>query len=288
MPRSVAGGRGSAPCEGSSNSPLGATGIAGLVIGLVCLVGLQVAGVGAVYAVARRQSVRYDAPMQRSVMKCAVAMTCFLIPFSGFGALEWERDEVEFERKAADASLEVRYRYKNSGVTAVVIKNVEASCNCTTAEVSKTAVGPGESGELLAVFTFGKRVGLQRKKIVVETDDQQVKELRFKVQIADRVKVEPQALTWAPGEARATRKVMVYAQDGYRIPQIRAVPTDARLSAVVKTVKAGEVYEVEVMLQEPKVAAEPKAHEPFTAKLRVETGYGTPLAGVQIIPVAVE
>ena len=72
---------------------------------------------------------------------------------------------------------------------------------------------------------------------------------------------------------------MVYAQDGYVIPQIRAVPTDPRLTATVKTVKPGEVYEVTVSR---------KAVGPFAAKLRVETGHGTPQAGVKTIPVTVE
>lgn len=208
------------------------------------------------------------------VILCSVALS---VPVHA--ALEWENDFQEFERKASDGKLEVQFRYKNTGTTPVVIKNVEASCNCTTAEIDRREIRPGEGGVLDAVFTFGKRVGMQQKSIVVETSDNVVKELRFRVKIADRVKVEPSSLVWGKGDA-VPKKVMVYTLDGYVIPQIRAVPTDARLTATLEAVREGEVYEVTVRRK--------PGNEPFTAKLRVETGHGTPLAGVKVVPVTVE
>jgi hypothetical protein len=65
-----------------------------------------------------------------------------------------------------DQSVEITYRFKNTGSHNLVIDNVSAQCGCTIPEKPEKAFAPGEEGEIKAKFN-GSGSGHIRKEIYV-------------------------------------------------------------------------------------------------------------------------
>src|SRR4051812_24861549 len=85
--------------------------------------------------------------------------------------ISWDRPEQKFERSPDDKAVEARYTFRNSGTTPVTIKSLRSSCGCTTARLEKKTYAAGETGEVVLRFTFGDRIGLYRKTVTVNTDE---------------------------------------------------------------------------------------------------------------------
>ncbi|MEO7922414.1 MAG: DUF1573 domain-containing protein [Chitinophagaceae bacterium] len=65
-----------------------------------------------------------------------------------------------------DQTVEITYRFKNTGTHNLVIDNVSAQCGCTIPEKPEKAFAPGEEGEIKAKFN-GSGSGHIRKEIYV-------------------------------------------------------------------------------------------------------------------------
>ncbi|MCG2617112.1 DUF1573 domain-containing protein [Terrimonas sp. NA20] len=83
-------------------------------------------------------------------------------------------------------TVEVSFRFKNSGDKNLVITNVYASCGCTVPEKPEKPYAPGEEGVIKAKFdSRGRPKGEQRKTVFVDatTAPTQQHQLNFKVEI---------------------------------------------------------------------------------------------------------
>ncbi len=68
------------------------------------------------------------------------------------------------------------YQVKNLGQADLIIKKVATSCGCTTAEVSKEIIAPGQTAELIVSYDTGAMsgphgMGDQERIIYVKTND---------------------------------------------------------------------------------------------------------------------
>ena len=88
--------------------------------------------------------------------------------------LTWAQKTVELHASPDDTVLEARYRFSNDGPAPVDIRDVQSSCGCTTVALSQRHFDPGQGGEIVARFTVGERVGIQKKTILVSTVGQPV------------------------------------------------------------------------------------------------------------------
>jgi hypothetical protein len=72
-----------------------------------------------------------------------------------------------------------KYSIKNTSQNPVTINRVMVGCgSCTTANIQKSLISPGEESDLDVVFTPGS-TGLQQKGITIQYDDNNSITLKF-------------------------------------------------------------------------------------------------------------
>ena len=135
------------------------------------------------------------------------AILCLILfALSLQGQLAFETTEVEIKAGLLDKQTTASYKFTNESDETVVITNLKSSCGCTVPELEKREYAPGESGEIKAVFNFGSRRGVQRKRIAVTTTGDNYS-LLFTTHIPDWATVDPQILRWSMKDAPAPKEV---------------------------------------------------------------------------------
>ena len=84
---------------------------------------------------------------------------------------------------AEGRTLEVAFRFLNSGNKPLIISRVQPSCGCTVAEQPDAPIMPGKEGVIKASFNSEGRTGVNHKKIYVmaNTRGTQSNEVEFSV-----------------------------------------------------------------------------------------------------------
>lgn len=182
-----------------------------------------------------------------------------------FAQLKWDKPWQQFQRSPADGSLEATFAFQNAGMGTVTIKSVRTSCGCTTARLEKKVIPPGERGALTAKFVFGDRKGAHRKMITVKTDDGQVQELNFVVNIREALTITPALVFWKVGQPAEPRNVELTAESGTPVRIKSVTSSNPRLAARLQTVEPGARYVVAVT---PEDTAQKEA-----AQLTVQTDF---------------
>ncbi len=90
-----------------------------------------------------------------------------LMDTANFTRIEWlDGNSRDLGKLKKDQSVEVTFRFKNSGDKNLVIENVSASCGCTIPEKPERPFAPGEEGIIKAKFN-GSGQGTITKQITV-------------------------------------------------------------------------------------------------------------------------
>ena len=92
-----------------------------------------------------------------------------------------------------DKPVTYKFEFTNTSDRVVTIKNVQTSCGCTTAPLTKRTFAPGESYGIDVTFNPQNRRGRELKTIHVDTDDAGFPryDLQISVEIRPRVLIEP-------------------------------------------------------------------------------------------------
>lgn len=102
--------------------------------------------------------------------------------------LEWEETKAEIVAPLGAPTVTHRYPFRNAGEHAVEIKKVSTNCDCLTATASREIVAPGESAEIVAVFSVGERTGRRSSRItVVSTAPKPVTVLGHRIELRQEV-----------------------------------------------------------------------------------------------------
>lgn len=89
---------------------------------------------------------------------------------TNFTTLEWIDPVVQDMGKLIkDQTIEITYRFKNTGTKNLVIENVSAQCGCTIPEKPERPFAPGEEGVIKAKFN-GSGQGTISKQIYVKAN----------------------------------------------------------------------------------------------------------------------
>lgn len=82
-------------------------------------------------------------------------------------------DQPTFDFGSRDASEVVSHTFelKNTGTSDLVITAVRPACGCTTAQLDKSVIPPGESSKLGAQLSLAGRGGEVQKPILIESND---------------------------------------------------------------------------------------------------------------------
>ncbi|MGQ0739627.1 MAG: DUF1573 domain-containing protein [Bacteroidota bacterium] len=89
---------------------------------------------------------------------------------SNFTSLEWlDSTTKDLGKLVKDQSVEISFRFKNTGSRNLVIESVTAGCGCTIPEKPEQPVAPGEEGLIKAKYN-GSGHGTISKEIYVKAN----------------------------------------------------------------------------------------------------------------------
>jgi hypothetical protein len=80
--------------------------------------------------------------------------------------VQWlDKSDKDFGKITEGQTLEVSFRFKNTGTKPLVISRVTAQCGCTVPETPQKPYAPGETGEIKASFNSTGKTGANTKEV---------------------------------------------------------------------------------------------------------------------------
>ena len=159
-----------------------------------------------------------------------ILFTFFFAPCASLvdaSTLVWDQTEVRIEMGPDQEEARASFSVTNEGEKVVRIARVTSNCGCTGAILNKKIIPPGESTEIVATFSKGKRQGLNRNRLQVYLDSQAdaVVTLKMNVQISTLIEALPQIVYWSPESSKTSRYVRLKVDERY-IDQILQIDYD--------------------------------------------------------------
>ena len=106
---------------------------------------------------------------------------------AGNTTIEWVDSSYQDLGKVTEGqTVEVTYRFKNSGTEPLIVSNVSAGCGCTVAEKPQEPIAPGKESVIKALFnSAGQSAGEHRKEVyvVANTAPNDRQTLSFRVEV---------------------------------------------------------------------------------------------------------
>jgi|SRR5687767_12499352 hypothetical protein len=87
-----------------------------------------------------------------------------------FTTIQWIDSTRDYGKINEGQTLDVSFRFKNTGDKPLIIRSVRPSCGCTAADPPKEPVAPGAEGTIKASFNSQGREGINRKDLYVEAN----------------------------------------------------------------------------------------------------------------------
>lgn len=102
-----------------------------------------------------------------------------------FTTIQWIDSVKNYGKINEGQTLDVSFRFKNTGDKPLIIRSVRPSCGCTAADPPKEPIAPGAEGAIKASFNSNGREGMNSKDIYVEanTKGQQNHVIHFDVEV---------------------------------------------------------------------------------------------------------
>ena len=147
--------------------------------------------------------------------------------FLDASTLVWDRTEVRIEMGPDEEETRASFKVTNEGEKVVRIARVKSNCGCTNTILNKKILPPGESAEIVAIFSKGKRQGLNRNRLQVYLDSQvdAIVTLKMNVQIPALIEAQPQIVFWKPESSKTPRRVHLLIDERH-IDQILQIDYD--------------------------------------------------------------
>jgi hypothetical protein len=94
-------------------------------------------------------------------------------------SIAWTKPDIQFESKLHDFGeiedgkvITIEFKFKNSGDSQLIIKNISTSCGCTVAKLKKRKYKPGETGIIpVKFFSTGRGGRKVSKSITISSND---------------------------------------------------------------------------------------------------------------------
>lgn len=173
------------------------------------------------------------------------------VTWPSYAQLQWEKEEISLKTEIGTKKVETFFKFKNAGKYPVMIQNVKSSCGCTVPSLTKKDYAPGEEGQVDVIFNIGNRTGMNHKRILVTTDDEDHPEqaLMLIVDIEELLSIKPLFLRWDVGGEAETKTVNIEIFKEIIHPitlkNANARPGDD-FKTELKTIQEGKKYQIEV------------------------------------------
>lgn len=178
------------------------------------------------------------------------AAAWLLLCCSAFADLRWEKPIQSFACTPDEKRAEAHFKFQNTGSSTVTIKSVRTSCGCTSAKLEKKVYLPGESGEIVAIYSFHGQKGALRKLVTVVSDDhpETPSILDIRVQVSEPFQIKPTLVYWRRGDSPEAKSVRLLAS-GNPVHIKSVTSSDPNISVLSREVKPGEEYALEIKPQ---------------------------------------
>jgi hypothetical protein len=164
------------------------------------------------------------------------------------GAIVFDQPRMDVTAQSSDAQVQAIFHFHNTGTQPVEITEVKTSCDCTTAQLSRTRYAPGEKGDLLAAMSIVGVMGDDTKRITVKTNDgEPPQKLIFHVHVVTLAQIAPQALFWEKGYEAGSAEVHIRFPEADEPAQsVKIIANPDRLETSLQTIEPGRKYLLEV------------------------------------------
>ena len=135
----------------------------------------------------------------------------YFIVGNAFAMLNFEKYTIGDKLTEGTASYDFVFKFKNDGNTIMRITDIKTDCGCTVIKNTKDKYEPNELGEIKGIFNIGDRIGLQKKKIFIQTDNlgQPKIELSLELKIEPLITIRPSLVFWKKGSDISEKTVSV-------------------------------------------------------------------------------
>ena len=108
-----------------------------------------------------------------------------------------DQPTIDFGSRDASEVVSHTFELKNTGTSDLVISAVRPACGCTTAQLDKSVIPPGETSKLGAQLSLAGRGGEIQKPILIESNDpaNPALQLTFKGVVGADFEFSPSLLT---------------------------------------------------------------------------------------------
>ncbi|HYD84270.1 MAG TPA: DUF1573 domain-containing protein [Opitutus sp.] len=139
-------------------------------------------------------------------------------PNLAHAALSWARTHLDAAIHASAGPTEFRYAFRNDGDTDVTLIDVQPSCGCTTGKSAKKTYRPGESGELVVIFTPDAPDRTQRSEIKVTTSDAPERPVVLTLETVtyEVFAVSPSVVRWYLHENASAKSAFIALAPGFQ------------------------------------------------------------------------
>jgi hypothetical protein len=126
-------------------------------------------------------------------------------------ALTWEKAALDLSVEAGSGDLVAEFPFKNEGSAPVTIRELAASCGCTTPTVETKLVPVGGKGVIKLNYVVGDRVGPQSVHVTVTTDEAGAtpSTLNLRVNIQPAVSLTPRLVHWTKADGPMARTIEI-------------------------------------------------------------------------------
>ena len=183
----------------------------------------------------------------KSTSALLIIFLCMIVPGLSRASLAWDSMEISQTAGLGEKSVRAIFKFKNTGVTPVEIKETVSSCGCTTVQLAKKIYATGETGQIEAVLDIGDRQGLQVKTIKIITDgagDPVV--LTMKTLIPRVLEIKPAFVYWKRGEVPNSIKVMLAVDTEEPVNIVGVASSNLNMQAQIEVLIPGKSYALEV------------------------------------------
>jgi len=101
-------------------------------------------------------------------IKAITSETVTTVALENASTLVWKAETIDVGQIPQGTPKAIVYEFKNTGKTAVVIKNVQGSCGCTATDYTKEPILPGKTAKVTATYNAANK-GAFTKTVTVTT-----------------------------------------------------------------------------------------------------------------------
>jgi len=165
-------------------------------------------------------------------------------------------DNTDIKATAAPGAdvVDFCYHFTNTGDIPLVVEEFVQSCGCMKGEWDGIPVQPGATGKINAkLLTKGLR-GKVRKSLHVKFIASGAVELTGEVEIPEALLYSERTLHWTVSESPQPKQVDIIIQSKTPLRVLSVSNNDPTFSCELKTIEAGQRYQIVITPQETKTA----------------------------------